>query len=191
MKHCLALVFSILLLLPFFALAESNEWLNDYASLDSYPPIVFDNATKERISGPPGGAMLAIEGTVYAQEKNPESLSIFLLTDNEQKWVVNGLDLADENMLLDETIQVYGTYTGIAPVYTEDPKFGFMPSMWGIRYVLNDKMITPKLEKYEFFFNKELYEKYTGKYRYEAFEGKMLGEIKDLLGGLFLCYEHD
>ena len=40
-----------------------------YLSIESYLSIVFDDELYEGISGPPGGAMIQIEGKVYAEEE--------------------------------------------------------------------------------------------------------------------------
>lgn len=191
MKRCLALVFSGLLFLSSFALTENYDWSTDYKSVDDYPPIVFDSTIYEGISGPPGGAMLKIEGTILAEEMFPNHRSLYLITEAGEKWALSRLNLEDAHELLDRKIEAYGAYTGIAPVNIQSSNREYIPSMCVIRYVLADEIINPKITNTEFYFDLELRDKYVGKYRHEAFEGKTLSEVKELLGGLFLYHENN
>lgn len=189
MKRYLALVLLGLVFLPFFALAENPEWTQYYLPLDRYPPIVFDGQIHEGASGPPGGALIQIEGKVLETEEFARHMGWYLQTSNGTKWALSFLSKEDEHAVLGERITVYGTYTGIAPVRVSDPNYGFMPSMRVIRYVLKGETVNPPVAPWEFYDDTVMKES-EGKYRYEIFEGKTLSEIKELLGGLVLYHEH-
>lgn len=190
MKNCLALLLSGLLLLSSFALAENSDGSNYYLPVDSYPPIAFDYNIYEGVSGPPGGALIRIEGKVVGKEEFATHMGWYLQADDGKKWALNYLSKEDEHFVLDKVITVFGMFTGIAPVHIQDPNYGFMPSMCVIRYVLNGETVNPPVAPWEFK-DDALMEENEGKYRYEVFEGKTLSEIKDLLGGFMLYYESD
>lgn len=190
MKRCLALVFSGLLFLSSFALAENYDWSTYYKSVDDYPPIVFDSTIYEGVSGPPGGAMIRIEGEVWGREVFANHLGLYLKTASGEKWALNWLDIDDNHQLEGEKIVAYGAYTGIAAVHTQDPNYGYMPSMCVVRYVLNGETVNPRIVDAPTFVDDNLLEESIGIYRYEQFEGKTLNEVKNLFGGIMLNYEN-
>ena len=189
MKKYVALILTGMLLLNSFALAENSEWKKYYLPAERYPPIVFDDELYEEISGPPGGAMIQIEGTVYAEEKFAMHKGWYLKTKSGEKWAVSLLSKEDEHQVDGKMITVYGSYTGIAPMHVNHPDYGFMPSMEVIRYVLNGEIVTPPMVE-RAYYTDAMREEFAGKYRYEVYEGKTLEEIKELLGGLMLYHEN-